>query len=90
MVNLFSKSVITLAVPASVFQSDHPCGFFTKFDMCIYIVEICYWIAHWKILSVIDSVSARDLTLAGYYCFMFYLFIYFFFPFFFKFLYDVH
>ena len=41
---------------------------FTKFDMCIYIVEICFGITHWQILSVFDSY----LIMVGYYCFMFY------------------
>ena len=27
---------------------------FTKFDMCIYIVEICFGIAHWQISSIFD------------------------------------
>ena len=29
---------------------------FTKFDMCIYIVEICFGIAHWQISSIFDRV----------------------------------
>ena len=28
---------------------------FTKFDVCIYIVEICFGIAYWQILSIFDS-----------------------------------
>ena len=29
---------------------------FTKFDMCIYIVEICFWIARRQISSIFDRV----------------------------------
>ena len=33
-----------------------PQWIFTKFDICIDIVEICFWIAHWQILSIFDRV----------------------------------
>ena len=47
---------------------------FTKFDMCIYIVEICFWIAHLQISSVL---SARDMIMAGYYRFRLYFLLFF-------------
>ena len=45
---------------------------FTKFDMCIYIVEICFGIAHWHISSILTELSAQDMIMAGYYRFTFY------------------
>ena len=29
---------------------------FTKFDMCIYIVEICFGIAHWQFSSILTVI----------------------------------
>ena len=44
---------------------------FTKYDMCIDIVEIWFWIAHWQILSIFEQLSARNIIKAGDYGFMF-------------------
>ena len=44
---------------------------FTKFDMCIDIVDIWFGIAHWQILSIFEQLSARNIIKAGYYRFMF-------------------
>ena len=32
---------------------------FTKFDMCIYNVEICFGIAHWQISSILIELTAH-------------------------------
>ena len=40
---------------------------FTKFDVCIYIVEICFQIAHWQF-----CLPARNMIMVGYYRFTFY------------------
>ena len=45
---------------------------FTKFDICIYIVELCFGIAYWQIST---ELPARDMIMTGYYRLMFY-FIY--------------
>ena len=39
---------------------------FTKFYMCIYIVEICFGITHWQISSFLTDFSAHDIIMAGY------------------------
>ena len=38
---------------------------FTKFYMCIYIVEICFGITHWQISSFLTDFSAHDIIMAG-------------------------
>ena len=35
---------------------------FTRFDMCIYIVEICFGIAHWQISSIFDRVNVSHFN----------------------------
>ena len=45
---------------------------FTKFDMCVYIVEICFEIAHWQISSILTELSARDMIMAENNRFTFY------------------
>ena len=47
---------------------------FTKFDMCIDIVEICFRLLIAKFHQFLTKLSAHDTIMAGYYyCFMFYL-----------------
>ena len=64
---------------------------FTKFGMCIYIVEICFWIAHWRISSIFHRVICPRYDNGGILLFhvlfifiFFYLFIYLFIFFFFS------
>ena len=50
------------------FQENNLCKshwIFTKFNMCIYIVEICFWIAHLQISSIFDRVLCPDHDKGG-------------------------
>ena len=45
---------------------------FTKFDMCIYIVEICFGIALWQFRQFLTELSAGNMIIAGVHRFTFY------------------
>ena len=47
---------------------------FAKLGMCIDIVEIWFGVANGQISSIVDRVTACHMIMAGYYCFVFFIF----------------